>query len=37
MRTRSPTAKAVWVSDRLVVNVREPVPTVLEVLLVSPA
>jgi hypothetical protein len=37
MRTRSPTAKAVWVLERLVVNVSEPVPTVLEVLLVRPA
>jgi hypothetical protein len=37
MRTRCPTEKAVWVSERLVVKVSEPVPTALEVLLVSPA
>jgi len=37
MRTRSPTAKAVWVADRLVVKVREPVPISVDVLLVRPA
>jgi hypothetical protein len=37
MRTRSPTAKAVWVADKFVVNVNEPVPISVDVLLVRPA
>jgi hypothetical protein len=36
MRIRSPTAKAVEVFARLVVNVSDPVPMALEVLLVRP-
>jgi len=37
MRIRSPTAKAVAVFAKLVVNVSEPVPISVDVLLVKPA
>jgi hypothetical protein len=33
-RVRVPTVNAVWVADRLVVNVRDPVPISVDVLLV---
>jgi len=36
-RTRWPTAKAVAVAARLVVKTFEPVPTAIDVVLVSPA